>query len=100
MESSGSHFNRMALNMQGKNTLTEPCVCAMIGKPHNPMINSGALVLVSLLKPNLSLHERVDFVSHFTSYLDNNFLLVFLNCSTKLIYSTVHNERHASYTCS
>ena len=33
------------------------------GKPHNPMINAGALMLSSLIKPSLSITERVNFVS-------------------------------------
>uniref|UniRef100_A0A0N5A8W9 glutaminase n=1 Tax=Syphacia muris TaxID=451379 RepID=A0A0N5A8W9_9BILA len=31
-------------------------------KPHNPMINAGAILVASLLKRNLSLSERFDFV--------------------------------------
>ena len=33
------------------------------GKPHNPMINAGALLLCAMLKPELSLTHKVDFVS-------------------------------------
>lgn len=43
-----------------------------VGKPHNPMINSGALVLSSLIKPHLSLHERMIFVSFILSLLSFN----------------------------
>ena len=32
-------------------------------KPHNPMINAGAMVVVSLLKKNASLADRFDYVS-------------------------------------
>ena len=36
----------------------------VLGKPHNPMINAGAMLLCALLKPELSLTHKVDFVSH------------------------------------
>ena len=32
-------------------------------KPHNPMINAGAIVVTSLLKPKLQMADRFDFVS-------------------------------------
>ena len=32
-------------------------------KPHNPMINSGAIIVSSLLKPELSLPDRFDWVN-------------------------------------
>jgi len=33
------------------------------GKPHNPMINTGALVLCSLIKPHCNITDRTNFVS-------------------------------------
>ena len=46
------------------------------GKPHNPMINAGAMLLCALLKPELSLTHKVDFVSHtdsvYTVYMHEN----------------------------
>ncbi len=33
-------------------------------KPHNPMINAGAIVITSLLKNQLKLPDRFDFVSN------------------------------------
>ena len=32
-------------------------------KPHNPMVNAGAIVIGSLLKQELPLPDRFDFVS-------------------------------------
>ncbi len=34
------------------------------GKPHNPMINAGAIVTTSLLKPKLQMADRFDYVSN------------------------------------
>ena len=33
------------------------------GKPHNPMINAGAIVTTSLLKPKMQIADRFDYVS-------------------------------------
>ena len=34
-----------------------------LDKPHNPMINAGAIVTVSLVKNSLRMADRLDYVS-------------------------------------
>lgn len=48
-EPSGQAFNSLALDTNNK--------------PHNPMINAGALIIASLLKNKLPLSDRFDYVS-------------------------------------
>ena len=38
-------------------------ILCYVVKPHNPMINAGALVLSSLIKPEKSITEKTNFVS-------------------------------------
>jgi glutaminase len=47
-EPSGRRFNELILNEQGL--------------PHNPMINSGAIMACSLIKPQLDMADRVDYL--------------------------------------
>lgn len=47
-EPSGRGFNEISLNEAGL--------------PHNPMINAGAIMCCSLIKPELSLADRFDFI--------------------------------------
>ncbi|MEC7984353.1 MAG: glutaminase A [Myxococcota bacterium] len=47
-EPSGRGFNELTLNHEGK--------------PHNPMINSGAIMSCSLLRPDLDVADRFDYV--------------------------------------
>jgi glutaminase len=47
-EPSGRLFNEICLDASGR--------------PHNPMINSGAILITSLIKPDLCLADRYDFV--------------------------------------
>jgi len=47
-EPSGRGFNELALNHDGR--------------PHNPMINAGAIMTCSLIKPELNVADRFDYV--------------------------------------
>jgi glutaminase len=48
-EPSGQSFNELALNRRGL--------------PHNPMVNAGAIMTTSLIKPDLDLADRFDHVA-------------------------------------
>ncbi|MEM8883144.1 MAG: glutaminase A [Planctomycetota bacterium] len=48
-EPSGQMFNELTLNG--------------LGRPHNPMINAGAIMSCSLIRPGLSSADRFDFVN-------------------------------------
>uniref|UniRef100_A0A8C7F731 glutaminase n=1 Tax=Oncorhynchus kisutch TaxID=8019 RepID=A0A8C7F731_ONCKI len=50
-EPSGLKFNQLSLNDEDK--------------PHNPMVNAGAIVISSLLKPNSNKAERFDYVMEY-----------------------------------
>ncbi|XP_062247289.1 glutaminase kidney isoform, mitochondrial isoform X1 [Platichthys flesus] len=50
-EPSGFKFNKLSLNDEDK--------------PHNPMVNAGAIVISSLMKPNSNKAERFDHVMDF-----------------------------------
>ncbi|KAM9342898.1 glutaminase liver isoform, mitochondrial-like [Pholidichthys leucotaenia] len=52
-EPSGFKFNKLSLNEEGKY------------KPHNPMVNAGAIVISSLIKPHSNKAERFDYVMEF-----------------------------------
>lgn len=47
-------------------------------KPHNPMINSGAIMTAALIKPELSSADRFDFVSKIT-------VNIFQNCEMAML---------------
>ena len=49
-EPSGQSFNELTLNKEGK--------------PHNPLINSGAIMTSSLIQNNLSLAERFEYITN------------------------------------
>ncbi|KAF7664397.1 hypothetical protein LDENG_00178150 [Lucifuga dentata] len=50
-EPSGLKFNKLSLNEDDK--------------PHNPMVNAGAIVISSLIKPDSNKAERFDYVMEF-----------------------------------
>ncbi|XP_051913082.1 glutaminase kidney isoform, mitochondrial-like isoform X2 [Hippocampus zosterae] len=50
-EPSGFRFNNLSLNEEDK--------------PHNPMVNAGAIVISSLIKPDSKKAERFDYVMEF-----------------------------------
>ncbi|XP_076437688.1 glutaminase kidney isoform, mitochondrial-like isoform X2 [Babylonia areolata] len=47
-EPSGQRFNDIGLNIYNK--------------PHNPMVNAGAIVMSSVVKPELNLSDRFDYI--------------------------------------
>ncbi|XP_042240954.1 glutaminase liver isoform, mitochondrial-like isoform X2 [Homarus americanus] len=65
MEPSGRYFNELCLDYNNK--------------PHNPMINAGAIMTAALLKPDLSAADRFDFVFNRYKRLAGNEYLGFNN---------------------
>lgn len=57
-EPSGKSFNELTLNTKGK--------------PHNPLINAGAIVTTSLIKPHLNPADRFDYVQSMWKKLFSN----------------------------
>lgn len=57
-EPSGRGFNELSLNKDGL--------------PHNPLINSGAIMCVSLIKPELSAASRVEHIINYWKRLSAN----------------------------
>lgn len=58
-EPSGRGFNELTLNNEGL--------------PHNPMINSGAIMACSLIRPDLDISDRFDYVLKMWQKLSGNF---------------------------
>ncbi|XP_037778751.1 glutaminase liver isoform, mitochondrial-like isoform X4 [Penaeus monodon] len=65
MEPSGRYFNELCLDFNHK--------------PHNPMINAGAIMTAALLKPELSAADRFDYVFHMYKRLAGGEYLGFNN---------------------
>nr|BAG16389.1 glutaminase [Dugesia japonica] len=64
-EPSGTSFNHLTLNHENK--------------PHNPMINSGAILICSLIKQHLNLPERFDYIFRQFKKICGNEVLGFNN---------------------
>ena len=64
-EPSGRGFNELSLNNNGL--------------PHNPMINSGAIMSCSLIRPQLNLADRFDYILKQWSRLSGNARIGFNN---------------------
>ncbi|XP_069790746.1 glutaminase kidney isoform, mitochondrial-like isoform X4 [Narcine bancroftii] len=66
-EPSGLRFNKLFLNEEDK--------------PHNPMVNAGAIVITSLIKHGLSNAERFDYVTQFLNQMAGNEYVGFNNAT-------------------
>ncbi|XP_056303645.1 glutaminase a isoform X1 [Danio aesculapii] len=66
-EPSGLRFNKLFLNEDDK--------------PHNPMVNAGAIVCTSLLKQGVSNAEKFDYVMNFMKKLAGNEYVGFSNAT-------------------
>ncbi|XP_073519738.1 glutaminase liver isoform, mitochondrial [Phyllobates terribilis] len=64
-EPSGLRFNKLSLNQQGK--------------PHNPMVNAGAIVNCSLIKQGANKAEKFDYVMQFLKRMAGNEFIGFSN---------------------
>jgi glutaminase len=69
-EPSGIGFNGLVLNSKGL--------------PHNPMINAGAIMSCSLIKPNLDMADRFDYVLDVWNKLSGNSRQIGFNNSVYL----------------
>ena len=69
-EPSGQAFNELLLNKQGK--------------PHNPLINSGAIMTTSLIQNKLSLSERFEYIMNKWTELSGGLYKVGFNNSVYL----------------
>ncbi|XP_041937176.1 glutaminase a isoform X1 [Alosa sapidissima] len=66
-EPSGLRFNKLFLNEEDK--------------PHNPMVNAGAIVCTSLIKSGASNAEKFDYVMNFMNKLAGNEYVGFSNAT-------------------
>ncbi|KAI3366151.1 hypothetical protein L3Q82_009975 [Scortum barcoo] len=66
-EPSGLRFNKLFLNEEDK--------------PHNPMVNAGAIVCTSLIKQGASNAEKFDYVMNFMNKLAGNEYVGFSNAT-------------------
>lgn len=66
-EPSGFKFNKLSLNEDDK--------------PHNPMVNAGAIVISSLIKPHSNKAERFDYMMEFLKSLAGTEFVGFSNAT-------------------
>nr|XP_046252987.1 glutaminase kidney isoform, mitochondrial-like [Scatophagus argus] len=66
-EPSGFKFNKLSLNEDDK--------------PHNPMVNAGAIVISSLIKPHSNKAERFDYVMEFVKSMTGREYVSFSNAT-------------------
>uniref|UniRef100_A0A8C5MAE2 glutaminase n=1 Tax=Leptobrachium leishanense TaxID=445787 RepID=A0A8C5MAE2_9ANUR len=66
-EPSGHRFNKLSLNHQGK--------------PHNPMVNAGAIVVCSLVKPGSNKAEKFDYIVQLLKKMSGNEFIGFSNAT-------------------
>uniref|UniRef100_UPI00398F7AB3 glutaminase kidney isoform, mitochondrial-like isoform X3 n=1 Tax=Pristiophorus japonicus TaxID=55135 RepID=UPI00398F7AB3 len=66
-EPSGLRFNKVFLNEEDK--------------PHNPMVNAGAIVVTSLIKPGANKAEKFDCIMHFLNKMAGNEYVGFSNAT-------------------
>ncbi|XP_069509790.1 glutaminase liver isoform, mitochondrial [Ambystoma mexicanum] len=75
-EPSGLKFNELFLNDEGK--------------PHNPMVNAGAIVICSLMKMSANKAEKFDYVMQFLKNMAGNEYVGFSN-------ATLQSEKETGY---
>ena len=70
-EPSGRMFNELSLDFNSKtvNIIQESYACTIPDKPHNPLLNSGAIMssalLLNLVKPEMPMSEKSDLVMQY-----------------------------------
>uniref|UniRef100_A0A667ZTT2 glutaminase n=1 Tax=Myripristis murdjan TaxID=586833 RepID=A0A667ZTT2_9TELE len=67
MEPSGLKFNKLSLDEEDK--------------PHNPMVNAGAMVISSLIKPGSNKAEKFDYVMEFVKKIAGHEYVGFSNAT-------------------
>ncbi|XP_053536711.1 glutaminase kidney isoform, mitochondrial isoform X8 [Ictalurus punctatus] len=91
-EPSGLRFNKLFLNedvsiCSGKNYLHGSHVSSNVkikrdeDKPHNPMVNAGAIVCTSLIKQKAGNAEKFDYVMNFLKKMGGNEYVGFSNAT-------------------
>ena len=80
-EPSGQAFNELTLNKDGK--------------PHNPLINSGAIMTTSLIKNKSSLAERFEYITNIWSRLSGGIYKIGFNNSVYLSEKETADRNYA-----